>query len=305
MGWFILWLVLLLLWLKVSLWVALLNRVRPWRPFPEPFQPYQRLIVKLEQQKTGFLFLHWLLTVVVVAMTGFFVGRDDGLLIGLVVAIVITGIILACSFISSLQQLVLKLTQSVQRRWGTKLGFFFSIIRFCKMIGDFLFPEAPLWYDEREMASFVEYHQRRYKQVDKDAGKHLVSMAKIDERKIGSLAVTIKDALLVKSDDAVGPILLKELHDSPYSAFGVYEEKRAHLVGILDQGVALSHAAHGAKVASLMDEHIVYLTPDTSFRDALRTFMETNTSLAAVVDENSKPIGVLYLRDIMSRLFGE
>jgi len=305
MGWFILWVVLVLLWLKVSLWASLLTRVRPWRLFPEALQPYQRLIVRLEQLKTGFLFLNWLLTVIVVTMTGFFVGRDDGLLVALIVAIVVTGVVLACSFVTALQQLTLRLTRAVQGHWGTHLRFLLLIVKVCKGVGDFLFPEAPLWYDEREMASFVEYHQRRYKQVDKETGKQLVSMAKIDEHKIGPLSVSLKDALLVKSDDTIGPILLKELHDSPYSAFGVYEEKRAHLVGILEQGVALSHAAHSTKVKSLMDEHIVYLTPDTSFKDALHTFMETNTTLAAIVDENSKPISVLYLRDIMRRLFGE
>ncbi|HEV2412941.1 MAG TPA: CBS domain-containing protein [Candidatus Saccharimonadales bacterium] len=305
MGWLILWILLVAAWLKMATWTSLLNRVRPWRTLQPPWQRYQRLLVRLEHLKTGFQLLNWFFTVVTISLMGYFVSKDEGLLVGIILSIVVAAVVMSLSYVEALQLLLLRLTLSVQGAHGTKLGFLVSFLRFCTSLGKLFYPDYPYWYDEKEMAAFVEFHHRRYKHTESDSEKQLVSLMKVDERKIGQLMVGLKDALLIKGDETIGPIVLKELHDSKYSVFGVYEEKRAHLVGILEQGVALSHASRNVKVSSLMDEHILYLAPDTSFKEALGTFMETNTTLAAIVDESSKPIGVIYLRDILGKLFGE
>jgi len=84
----------------------------------------------------------------------------------------------------------------------------------------------------------------------------------------------------------------------------VYGKRRSKPVGILDQGVAVSHASQSTKVADVMEERIVYLPHDATIAKALQTFIETSSPISVIIDDEQQPIGVLYIQDILRDLFG-
>jgi CBS domain containing-hemolysin-like protein len=103
--------------------------------------------------------------------------------------------------------------------------------------------------------------------------------------------------------DAIGPIILDELHASGQTSFPVKKSARSkeivatlHLgdVGIHSKGVVEDYATAGT----------VYIHESDSLADALHVFYQTKKQLFVVVNSFEEYVGVLTLEDILHLLVG-
>lgn len=103
--------------------------------------------------------------------------------------------------------------------------------------------------------------------------------------------------------DAIGPVLLDELHASGQTIFPVKKSTRSkeivaslHLgdVGIHSTGTVQDYATLG----------INFINEDDSLADALHAFFQTKQQLFIVIDDEQDYLGVITLEDILHTLVG-
>ncbi len=102
--------------------------------------------------------------------------------------------------------------------------------------------------------------------------------------------------------DAIGPILLEELHRSGQSAFAVYDDDGQQIVGMLAMQDAL-RAKEGGKVSALMSRELVYVHEDFSLRQALDACLKSSRQLALVVNAFEEVVGIVTLDMLLGELF--
>lgn len=112
-----------------------------------------------------------------------------------------------------------------------------------------------------------------------------------------------KQVKTVAIGDAIGPVLLDELHASGQTVFPVKKSTRSkeiiaslHLgdVGIHSTGTVQDYATQGAS----------FINADDSLADALHAFFQTKQQLFVVLDDEQDYLGVITLEDILHRLVG-
>jgi CBS domain containing-hemolysin-like protein len=262
--------------------------------------------VHLESLRVGFGALSWLFGLLAVGFIAILFSRifTPSTLVGLLAALVLLLVAITLSRWVSWQLFLLRITSGLQRRYARQLNFLPRTVEIAgKVVAPFL-SIRPIWHSKQELLNLLAYHQKKFKVLSTGEQQQLSSLLSVETRTVDEMSMPIRKALLISSEDTIGPLLLQDLHENPYSAFLVYEGKRTNIVGVLEQGVALSHAKRSTKVASLMNERVIHLPIGTTYLETLQTFIGTTAALAIIVDEDNKPISVIYLRDILIQLFG-
>ncbi|CAN5148467.1 hypothetical protein BH09PAT3_BH09PAT3_1920 [soil metagenome] len=107
----------------------------------------------------------------------------------------------------------------------------------------------------------------------------------------------------VALNDAIGPVLLDELHASGQTSFPVKKTTRSkeivaslHLgdLGIHSVGIVQDYVTHG----------VTYIHESDSLADALHVFYQTKQQLFVVIDTAEEFVGVLTLEDVLHALVG-
>lgn len=107
----------------------------------------------------------------------------------------------------------------------------------------------------------------------------------------------------VATSDAIGPILLDELHASGQTAFPVKKTPRSkEIVGSLHIGDIGIHST--GTVAEYMTAGATYIHESDSLADALHVFYQTKRQLFIVINSFEEYVGVLTLEDILHELVG-
>jgi CBS domain containing-hemolysin-like protein len=113
-----------------------------------------------------------------------------------------------------------------------------------------------------------------------------------------------KDLRTVNVDDAIGPILLGELHDSGATNFLAYEGKKDHLVGSVSL-LDLIQAKTGGKVKQFVQAQLIYVREDFSLLQVLNAFQQSGQQLVIVINNHKEFLGVVRLGDLLAKLTGE
>lgn len=109
---------------------------------------------------------------------------------------------------------------------------------------------------------------------------------------------------IVSSAEAIGPILIDELHKSGHSRFPVYEGKRDHIIGTLYLR-DLINLKHGGKVAGAMRPDVFYVHEDFSLYQALQAFLRTKHHLFIVVNSFEEFVGIITIEDVLEQILGK
>lgn len=108
---------------------------------------------------------------------------------------------------------------------------------------------------------------------------------------------------VVSADEAVGPILLDELHATGQRDFPVYRGKPDQIVATLHL-ITLDEAKHGGKVLDYSDHNVAYLHEADSLAAAMQAVYKTRQQLFIVIDSFDDFVGVVALEDILQALLG-
>lgn len=107
----------------------------------------------------------------------------------------------------------------------------------------------------------------------------------------------------VALNDAIGPILLDELHASGQSSFPVKKTARSkEIIGSLQLGDIGIHSK--GTVENYYTTGVIYIHESDSLADALHVFYQTKRQLFIVINSFEEYVGVLTLEDIVHQLVG-
>lgn len=137
-----------------------------------------------------------------------------------------------------------------------------------------------------------------------------------DEIELAARALTFEDkqaadivqprnkARLVNADEAIGPVLLDQLHKSAQSSFLVYKDKKENIIGSLSMRDAV-RAKQGGRVLDLIRNDLTFVHEDFTLRQVLAAFQKTGQPVAVVINKFEEFLGVITLDGLLKELLGE
>ncbi len=107
----------------------------------------------------------------------------------------------------------------------------------------------------------------------------------------------------VATTDMIGPILLKELHDSGHSRFPVYKDNPDDIVGTLYLRDALNAKA-GGFVKDLYRKEVFYVNENQPLARVLDAFIKTKHHQFLVVNQFEEIVGLVTIEDVVESILG-
>lgn len=118
------------------------------------------------------------------------------------------------------------------------------------------------------------------------------------------VAQSRKESHVVNADDAIGPILLDQLHKYHQTSFLVYKDTKENIIGTLAMSDAVT-AKHGGRVLDLIRSELIYVHEDFSARQVLTAFHKTGHQIAAVINNAEEFVGTITVDHLLQALLGE
>lgn len=148
---------------------------------------------------------------------------------------------------------------------------------------------------------------RQARQADNRISPELLGFAsnalRFDVLKVRDVVVPRKAVKSIGQDDAVGPILLDELHATGHARFPVHGKTANDIIGTL-RLITLDEARSAGKVRDYMDQPPVFLHESDTLAEALQVIYHAQQQLFVVVNSFDEYVGIVTLEDILARLIG-
>lgn len=159
-----------------------------------------------------------------------------------------------------------------------------------------------------EKADLLDMLDRQHVQADNRIEQSELEIARyamtFGDKQIGDFMTPRRVVKMVSVDDALGPILMTELHDSGYSRFPVYAGKEDDIVGILFMRDLVNRRS-GGKVSAAMKKQVLYLHEEQSLLDALQAVLKTRNHLYIVVNSFEEYVGIISMEDVLEQIVGK
>jgi CBS domain containing-hemolysin-like protein len=160
-------------------------------------------------------------------------------------------------------------------------------------------------YEKEDLLELMEWQKQqpdnRIPIGEIDVAEHALTFG---DKVVHDITIPRRVVRLVSSDEAVGPILIDELHKSGHSRFPVYEGKRDHIVGTLYIR-DLINLKQGGKVSQAMRPNVFYVHEEFSLYQALQAFLQTKHHLFIVINNFEEFVGILTIEDVIEQIIGK
>lgn len=124
------------------------------------------------------------------------------------------------------------------------------------------------------------------------------------DRLVREILVPRRVVKAVANADAIGPILMSELHASGHSRFPVHEVgSNNNIVGTLYLR-DLVDAKEGGLVADTMRKRVCYIHEEQTLLEALQAILKTKHHLFIVVNSFEEYVGILTIEDVLEQIVG-
>ncbi len=124
------------------------------------------------------------------------------------------------------------------------------------------------------------------------------------DKKVSDILTPRRVVKSVAATDAIGPILMDDLHKSGHSRFPVYEGRQDNIVGVLFLRVAV-RAKTGGVITKIMNSQVCYVHEDQPLTEALHAILKTHQQLFVVVNSFEEYVGIVTIEDIMEAVVGK
>lgn len=160
-------------------------------------------------------------------------------------------------------------------------------------------------YEKDDLAALLRQQKEQPdNRIDPDQLALMERALTFDDRQAADVVVPWGQIKMVKTDDHIGPVLLKELHDSGQTSFLVYNGTPKDIVGTLFLRDAV-HAKAGGQVSTIMHANVCYVHEDFTLRQVLEAFVRTSQFMVVVVNAFEEGVGVITLQHLLSELAGD
>ena len=159
-----------------------------------------------------------------------------------------------------------------------------------------------------EKSDLFEFIDRQKQQSDSRIPLEVLELVEralhFDEYKLRHVLTSRKKVKAISKDDAVGPILLDELHAAGHSRYPVYSKDQNDVIGTIHV-VTLDEAKQAGHVRDFMDKGVAYLHENDTLADALHAVYTTKHQLFVVVNAFEEYVGIVTLEDVLHALLGQ
>lgn len=161
-------------------------------------------------------------------------------------------------------------------------------------------------YEREDLLELLDKQQiqadNRIEETELEIARHALTFGDLTVRDILIPQRVVKT---VGVDDAIGPVLMTELHASGHSRFPVYDGTKSNIVGTLYLR-DLTAARGGGTVREYMRANdIAYLHADQPLTEALQAILKTHRQLMIVVNTFEEYVGIVTIEDILERVIGK
>jgi CBS domain containing-hemolysin-like protein len=128
------------------------------------------------------------------------------------------------------------------------------------------------------------------------------------DKTVGKVMTPRRSVKMVGTNDAVGPLLMDELHKSGFSRFPVVKDSAKvaspQIVGTLYLNNLVGYEGNG-KVKDLARKEVFFINEDSTLHLALSAFLKTHHHLLIVVNSFEEMVGVITLEDVLEQILGK
>jgi CBS domain containing-hemolysin-like protein len=161
-----------------------------------------------------------------------------------------------------------------------------------------------------EKEDLVELLNRQGQQTDNRISDETLQLAKnaltFGDKIVRDIMTPRKVVQFVDADEAIGPVLMDELHKSGHSRFPVFENTKDKVVGTLFlRDVMNLKADSGHRVRDVMHKKVYYMHDEEPLNSALQAFLKTHHHLFIVANNFEDSIGVVTLEDVLEQVIGQ
>ena len=159
-------------------------------------------------------------------------------------------------------------------------------------------------YEREDLLALLERQKQqvdsRFSTEELDLLTHTLTFG---QKTTGDIMVPRREARLVSADEAIGPMLMQDLHASGHSRFPVYKDKPDNIVGTLHLRdlVSLKNTGH---VRDIMQPAVFYVHEAYPLEQVLHAFLKTKYHLFIVVNKFEEFVGIITIEDIIEQILG-
>lgn len=137
--------------------------------------------------------------------------------------------------------------------------------------------------------------------------KMAVSSLTFGDKMVSGVMTPLRTVRVVSEDEAIGPMLMDELHKTGFSRFpvtkGSAKSPPPEIVGTLYLRDLIGYEDKG-KIKDLMEKGAHFINETQTLRDVLTAFIKTRRHLFIVVNNFEETVGVVSLEDVLEQALG-
>ena len=164
-------------------------------------------------------------------------------------------------------------------------------------------------YDREDLVDLLK-NQRQ--QVDNRIPREEIKIAEnalsFSDKKLASVMIPRRKVKWVAASDAIGPMVMDELHKTGFVRFPVTKQtpksSNPAIVGSLYLKDLLEHLEDKGHIRDIMQPGAGYINESQNLLEALNGFLKTGQNLLVVVNNFEEVVGVLTLEDVLKQIFG-
>jgi CBS domain containing-hemolysin-like protein len=159
-------------------------------------------------------------------------------------------------------------------------------------------------YEREDLLALLEQQKgqpdSRFSHEELDLFMHTLTFG---QKMVREIMVPRRVVRSISEAEPIGPMLMKDLHDTGHSRFPVYQDKEENIVGTLylRDLVTLKHTGH---VRNVMEQAVYYVHEEYPLEQVLHAFIKTQHHLFIVVNSFEEYVGIITIEDILEQILG-
>jgi CBS domain containing-hemolysin-like protein len=161
-------------------------------------------------------------------------------------------------------------------------------------------------YERDDLVELLDKQQvqvdNRIEQAELEIARHALTFG---EKTVRDVLTPQRVVRTVGADDAIGPILMTELHASGHSRFPVYDGAKNHIVGTLYLRDLTAVRPDGTVRDYMRPNEVAYLHADQPLTEALQAMLKTHRQLMVAVNSFEEYVGIVTIEDVLEQIIGK
>lgn len=159
-------------------------------------------------------------------------------------------------------------------------------------------------YDREDLLQLIEQQKGQAdSRIPPETLELLTHALQFGDKLVRDCMVPRRAVKLVNAHDNIGPMLMKDLHDSGFSRFPVYEDKEDNVTGTLYLRKLIS-LKHTGKVRDIADDRTYFVHEEYPLEQVLDAFIKTQHHMFVVVNRFEEFVGIITIEDILEQILG-